>query len=55
MYNPHRAQDVGGFGRYQCFLVFLSYFASMQCSLNHFGPIFSAYQPKFACLDGFVK
>ena len=41
--------DLGGFGRFQKLLLALSLISSSLAALNHLGPIYLAYTPKFGC------
>ena len=42
-------QEIGGFGRFQKFLLFLSSISSVIAACNHLSPIYLTYTPCFEC------
>ena len=42
-------QEIGGFGRFQKFLFFLSSISSVIAACNHLSPIYLTYTPCFEC------
>ena len=45
-------KEIGGFGRYQKFLLALSFFSSILCACNHLSPIYLTYTPDYECIEG---
>ena len=42
-------QEIGGFGRFQKLILFLSSIASVTAACNHLSPIYLTYTPCFEC------
>ena len=45
-------QEIGGFGKYQIFLLFLSLITSIFAACNHLSPIYLTFTPTFQCTKG---
>ena len=44
-------RQLGGFGRFQWFMLALSLFSSMCCAFNHLSMIYKMFTPSFQCGD----
>ena len=42
-------QEIGGFGRFQKLILFLSLISSVTAACNHLSPIYLTYSPCFEC------